>query len=99
MKTLLAAATLALTISAGAFTAHAQGPMPPPPGGPFPGREFGPPPPPGFDRPPMPPPPHRYPHFGPPRHARPLPPPEPPGPPPPRFGPPLAGFLRFVFER
>ena len=99
MKTLLAAATIALTFTAGALTAHAQGPMPPPPGAPFPGREFGPPPPhPGFfpDGPGVP---HfRYRHHAPvviPPDARPMPP----GPPLPRSGPPLAGFLRFVFER
>src|SRR5471032_500740 len=104
MKTLLAATTIALTLTAGALSARAQGPIPPPPGAPFPGREFGPPlPRPGFvpDGPLAP---HfRYRHHAPvviPPDARPLPPPPmPPCLPAVRSGPPLAGFLRFVFER
>ena len=106
MKTLLAVTTIALTLAASAVTAQAQGPIPPGRGGQFPGREFSPayrgygpvgPVGPNFG------PNYYHQHRGPyvvVPDARFQPPPPPPYcPPPVRRGPPLAGILRFIFER
>lgn len=102
MKTLLAATTIALTLAASALTAHAQGPFPPGRGGPFPGREFGPayrgygpggPVGPSYYQQ------RRGPYVYVPEGRFQPPPPPPYCPPPVRRGPPLAGVLRFIFDR